>query len=159
MSLFDAGDYITQMVTLTQGDDAAKRASLHTLYRSIGLEFDDEARKMRKEAIQIAIAKKEKAALEAMDLNALRSLDDEDEIPEPETQPGQPQDQTVPGETPGGGSPGGAMPDLGMPPPPSGAPPGPPPSPGGPPGGEAGGGAGGAAPPGGAGAGGPPPGP
>jgi hypothetical protein len=159
MSLFDAGDYINSLVTLTQGTDEAKRVSLHTLYRSIGLEFDDEARKMRKEAIQIAIAKKEKAALEAMDLNALRSLDDEDEIPEPETQPGQPQDQTVPGETPGGGSPGGAMPDLGMPPPPSGAPPGPPPSSGGPPGGEAGGGAGGAAPPGGAGAGGPPPGP
>jgi hypothetical protein len=159
MSLFDAGDYINSLVTLTQGTDEAKRVSLHTLYRSIGLEFDDEARKMRKEAIQIAIAKKEKAALEAMDLNALRSLDDEDEIPEPETQPGQPQDQTVPGETPGGGSPGGAMPDLGMPPPPGGAPPPPPgPGPAGPPGGDTG-----AAPPGGAGGGGspsgPPPGP
>lgn len=128
MSLFDAGDYINSLVTLTQGTDEAKRVSLHTLYRSIGLEFDDEVRKMRKEAIQLTINKKEKVALEAMDLNALRAMDDEDEIPEPDIKPGQQAEraeQSVPGETPGGG-----MPDLGAPPPPGAAPPpdmGPPP--------------------------------
>src|SRR6185436_9819403 len=36
MSLFDAGDYINTLVTLTQGQDDQKRASLHTLYRSMG---------------------------------------------------------------------------------------------------------------------------
>src|SRR5579885_226343 len=108
MSLFDAGDYINSLVTLTQGEDAAKRASLHTLYRSMGLEYEDEVRKMRKEAIQNAINLKEKAALQAMDLNALRSLDDEDEIPEPQGQPGAAGAAApVPGETPGGGPPGG----------------------------------------------------
>ena len=154
MSLFDAGDYINSLLTLTQGTDEAKRVSLHTLYRSIGLEFEDETRKIRKEAIQNAIAKKEKVALEAMDLNALRSLDEEDEIPEPEKKPGE-VEQPVPGEAPGGVASPGGMPDLGMPgggppplPPPGGGPPpeAPPAPPGG---GEA------AAPP----PGGPPPGP
>lgn len=140
MSLFDAGDYINSLVTLTQGEDAAKRASLHTLYRSMGLEYEDEIRKMRKEAVQNAINLKEKAALTAMDLNALRALDDEDEIPEQQAAPGQaPGGAPVPGEVPGGGPPGGGIPglDLGGPPPPAGGPPGgggPPPAP---PGGEA----------------------
>jgi hypothetical protein len=105
MSIFDAGDYINNLLTLTQGEDAQKRVSLHSLYRSIGLEYEDEVRKMRKEAIQNAISKKEKAALESMDLNSLRSLNEEDEIVE--------QDNTneqgagsLPGETPGGGLPG-----------------------------------------------------
>ena len=143
MSLFDAGDYINSLVTLTQGADDAKRVSLHTLYRSIGLEFDDEVRKMRKEAIQLAINKKEKAALEAMDLNALRAMDDEDEIPEPDIKPGQQPEAAVPGETSGGAPPGGGMPDLGAPPPPGGGGPppdlgAPPPDAGAPPGGDAG---------------------
>jgi hypothetical protein len=127
MSLFDAGDYINGLVTLTQGEDAAKRASLHTLYRSLGLEFEDEVRKMRKEAIQQAISKKEKTALEAMDLNSLRALDEEDEIPEPTT-PEKAAEQPLPGETPGGAPPS-SMPglDLGSP----GAPPPPPPPSGG----------------------------
>lgn len=154
MSLFDAGDYINSLVTLTQGDGPAKRASLHTLYRSMGLEFEDEVRKMRKEAIQQAIDAKEKQALAAMDLNALRALDEEDEIPEPE-QPAGGQapgaEAPLPGEAPGGAPPGlpglGGPPGGGLPPPP------PPPPPAG--GGEGGGGGAPPAPP----AGGPPPGP
>jgi hypothetical protein len=140
MSLFDAGDFINSLVTLTQGTDEAKRVSLHTMYRSLGLEYEDEVRKIRKEAIQNAIAKKEKAALDAMDLNALRALDEEDEIPEPDKKPGQ-EEQPVPGETPGGAPPPGGMPDLGLPggpPPGGGGPPGAPPPPppeAGPPGG------------------------
>jgi hypothetical protein len=132
MSLFDAGDYINSLVTLTQGEDAAKRASLHTLYRSMGLEYEDEVRKMRKESIQNAIFLKEKQALQAMDLNALRSLDDEDEIPEPKIplsgDAAAGGASPVPGETLGGPPPGL---DLGGPPP-GGPPPGGPP-----PGGEA----------------------
>jgi hypothetical protein len=129
MSLFDAGDYINSLVTLTQGEDAAKRASLHTLYRSMGLEYEDEVRKMRKEAIQNAISLKEKAALTAMDLNALRALDEEDEIPEPVGAPNQ-AGAPVPGESSGGAPPGG-LPglDLSGPPPTSGAGEPPPPAP------------------------------
>lgn len=126
MSLFDAGDYINSLVTLTQGEDAAKRASLHTLYRSMGLEYEDEIRKMRKESIQNAINMKEKAALQTMDLNALRALDDEDEIPEQKDQAGGAPGAAgapVPGETLGGPPPGL---DLGGPPP-GGPPPGGPP--------------------------------
>jgi hypothetical protein len=138
MSLFDAGDYINGLVTLTQGEGEAKRASVHTLYRSMGLEFEDETRKMRKEAIQAAINAKEKAALAAMDLNALRALDEEDEIPEPEGAPagGAAGEAPLPGEAPGG-PPGGGLPGLDMggppgmppPPPPGDAPPPPPPPP------------------------------
>lgn len=144
MSLFDAGDYINSLVTLTQGDGPAKRASLHTLYRSMGLEFEDEVRKMRKESIQQAIDAKEKQSLAKMDLNSLRALDEEDEIPEAELQPGeQPAGPgaPLPGEAPGGlGAPGG-LPGLDLggppPPPPGGGPGGPPPPPpdAGPPGG------------------------
>ena len=125
MSLFDAGDYINGLVTLTQGEDAAKRASLHTLYRSMGLEFEDEIRKMRKEAIQLAISRKEKVALDAMDLNSLRALDEEDEIPEPEAKPGAPGEAPLPGETPGGAPP--TLPGLDL----GGGAPAPPPPPGG----------------------------
>jgi len=111
MSLFDTGDYINTISTLTQGEGDQKRASLHTLYYSLGLEFDDEVRKMRKEAIQSEIFKKEKAALTALDLNTLRALDEEDEIPEPAAEGGG-GEAPLPGEAP----PGGPPPDLGAPP-------------------------------------------
>lgn len=133
MSLFDAGDYINTLVTLTQGEDAQKRASLHTLYRSMGLEFEDEIRKIRKESIQAAIAKKEKLALEAMDLNSLRSLDDEDEIPQPTDDQAAAAGAPLPGEAPPGGA--GGIPGLDLGPPPMGptssSPPPPPPGGGG----------------------------
>lgn len=124
MSLFDAGDYIQTLVALTQGDGSQKRASLHTLYRSMGLEFEDEVRKMRKEAIINETFNKEKVALTAMTLNELRTLDDEDEIPEPQVDPNQPPGMEAP--LPGQAPPGGGMPDLGGAPP-GGPPPGPPP--------------------------------
>ena len=135
MSLFDAGDYIQGLVTLTQGDGATKRASLHTLYRSMGLEYEDEQRKIRREAIQDAINEKEKAALKSMDLNALRALDDEDEITEVEgSKAAAGADAPLPGEVPGGPPPPDAgMPGLMGPPPGGGGGPPPPPPPPGPP--------------------------
>jgi len=166
MSLFDTGDYITQLVTLTQpaAEGSSARVSLSTLYKSMGLEDEDEQRKLRKEAIQAAIFKKESASLAAMDLNELRALDDEDEIPEIAPKPGQNAqgEAPVPGEVPGGAPPGGmppGAPDMGLPglsappPPPSGGG-GPPP---GPPGGGEGPGPGGPPPPPGPPPGGPPP--
>jgi hypothetical protein len=101
MSLFDAGDYINTLVTLTQGEGPNKRASLQTLYRSLGLEYEDEIRKLRKEAIQDEIHVKEKAALSTMSLNELRTLDEEDEIPEPinKAPPQEGAPPSLPGET------------------------------------------------------------
>jgi hypothetical protein len=147
MSLFDAGDYIQNLVQLSQGTPDQKRVSIHTLYRSIGLEIEDENRKMRQENIQAEIVKKEIMALSTMTLNALRSLNDEDEIPEPKTEAGAAPtaESPLPGEMPGGMPSGGGL-DLGgglgamppMPPMPSGggggsAPPPMPPSPAPPP--------------------------
>jgi len=126
MSIFDAGDYINNLVTLTQGDDASKRASLHTLYRSLGLEYQDETRKIRKEAIQKAITDKEKASLATMDLNSLRALGEDDEIPEPQTEGGAGAGggEALPGEAPLPGMPElGGPPPGGEPPPGGGAPP------------------------------------
>ncbi len=133
MSLFDVGDYINNLITLSQGEGDQKRISLHTLYKSLGLEFQDEVRKIRKESIQSAIFKKEKMALESMDLAALRALDDEDEIPEPEAvpgsggMPGSPEAGGMPG-MPGESAPPGGLPGLDL-----GAPPTSPPSPESPP--------------------------
>ena len=142
MSLFDAGDYINTLVQLTApaGEGVAPRVSTATLYKSLGLEEEDEVRKLRKEAKQAAINKKEAASLAAMTLPELRSLGDDDEIPEVKPPPGQngQGENLVPGEVPPGGAPPGMPPppDMGLPglgalpPPPSG---GPPPGPPGPP--------------------------
>ena len=123
MSLFDTADYINILKDLTSGEDSAKRVSVHSLYKSIGLDYEDETRKIRKEAIQNAIALKEKAALQALDLNSLRALDEDDEIPAPaeETQAiaGMPggaggMEPPVPGQS-GGGIPSldlGSMPSM-----------------------------------------------
>ncbi len=80
MSLFETNDYITQIVQLTQKD--AKRVSLHTLYTSLGLDYDNETQKMRRERIQDEIDAKEVAALKAMSLSELRELKTDDVISE-----------------------------------------------------------------------------
>ena len=119
MSLFDAGDYINTLVALTQGEGDQKRASLHSLYRSMGLEWIDEKRKIRRETIDSEILKKEKQSLEKMDLNQLRALDENDEIPDlsqEESPSGGGESPPPPGGE--GGLPGvGDMGGLGAPPP------------------------------------------
>lgn len=95
MSLFDTGDYINNLMQLTQGEPEARRLSLHSLYKSLGFDYKDETRKLRQEAIQSAIVKKEKAALEAMNLNELRALEDGSEINESVDK----KDEAVPGES------------------------------------------------------------
>ncbi len=120
MSLFDAGDYIQTLTTLIQGD--TKRVSLQTAYRSLGLDYEDEIRKMRGEQIKEAILEKEKQALTQSSLNELRALKPEDEIQEKAHGPLPGEDVEDMGE--GMGLPGG--PTMPAPPgPPS--PPGPPP--------------------------------
>lgn len=120
MSLFDAGDHIANLITLTQptGAGESPRASMHTLYRSMGLEWEDEQRKLRKEAIQTAIAKKEAAALELMTLNTLRSLDEDEDISEPISS--ESKEVPVPGEESSGAS---ELPGFSATPPPAPPPP------------------------------------
>ena len=109
MSLFDAGDYIDKLVSLSvpSGEGVPPRVSNETLYRSLGLEAEDENRKIRKQTVQNVIYVKEKEALTAMNLNELRSLTDDSEINEVDP---------VPGQTPtDGGEPGGGDAGLGSP--------------------------------------------
>lgn len=133
MSLFDAGDYINTLTTLATSEN--KVVSHQTLYRSLGLVWEDEVQKIRAEDVQEAIRAKEKQSLEQMSLNELRALGDNDEIQEPTNSPidgesadGAPagaEDEGLPGVPPppdmGGASP---MPPPPEPPPPP--PPGPP---------------------------------
>ena len=80
MSLFDAGDYIQNISSLVQSQP--QKVSVQTLYKSLGLDWKDETRKMKEEAIQQAISKKEMLSLDEMPLNELRTLTVDDEIPE-----------------------------------------------------------------------------
>jgi hypothetical protein len=134
MSLFDMSDYINNLSTLAQGDGPAKKISLQTLYRSLGLDYEDEQRKIAYEDVQDAIRMKTMTSLSRYSLSALRSLgpnDEVDEIPEPPV-PGQSPFVEVPGQAgmPGMGGPpgmGGGLPGMGggLPPMPGGPPPAP----------------------------------
>jgi hypothetical protein len=107
MSLFDSMDYVSQMVTLSTGEK--KKASLHTLYKSMGLEWEDEQRKIAEEAIDEAILAKQMEALSKMGLNELKAVDKPEDIKEVLESP-------LPGEnaseTPSEGGSGGGMPPL-----------------------------------------------
>lgn len=121
MSLFDAGDYIQNLVGLTTGGEEGKRVAVQELHRSMGLDYNDQLRKIKKENISNAILKKEQIALDAMTLSELRALTEEDEIQEKEGQ-----QEAKAGEEGGGGLPG--MPGSDFGPPDLGAPPSPGPS-------------------------------
>ena len=121
MSLFDAGDYIQNLVGLTTGGEEGKRVAVQELHRSMGLDYNDQLRKIKKENISNAILKKEQIALDAMTLSELRALTEEDEIQEKEGQ-----QESKAGEEGGGGLPG--MPGSDFGPPDLGAPPSPGPS-------------------------------
>jgi intein/homing endonuclease len=80
MSLFDTSDYVNVLMQMSTGQD--KKVSTQTLYRSLGLDYDEERRKMRKEDVSDAIRKKEMGSLDRMVLNELRAIGEDDEIPE-----------------------------------------------------------------------------
>lgn len=150
MSLFDAGDYINAISQLVSAQP--KGVSYHTLYRSLGLDWDDEVSKKRIESIQQTIEMKEQEVLMQMPLTNLRAIagKSDAEIKEvtpspvpgedPQVQPpGQQQGGMMPGAPPMGGMPpmgGGMIPPAGGPggmpgggaPPAGGAPPGAPPA-------------------------------
>lgn len=143
MALFDAGDYINAISQLVSAQP--KGVSHHTLYRSLGLDWDDEVNKMRMENIQQTITAKETEILVQMPLNELRSIagkpDAEIKEVTPSPVPGEQPYEQPPGQAGAGGMPGappmgGAPPLGGMPPAPGGlpgVPPGAPPGGGGPP--------------------------
>jgi hypothetical protein len=146
MNLYDLSDYIQNITGLV----GSKQASVQTLYRSLGLNYDDEKIKMRQERIDAAIAQREEQALAVMSLSELRALDPEKPISEPAGEAG-PEGgagaapQEMPQEAGGlagmppmpsggmGGGLGAGMPELTPPPAPTAAP--------GPPAGEVAGGA------------------
>jgi hypothetical protein len=125
MSMFDMGDYIQNLMNMTQ-DPNTKKASYQTLYRSLGLDYEDEQRRIRQEAISDAILAKEKVSLEKMSLNELRALGPSDEIPEVPENPLPGEDPTTGGggAAPGGEPPPGELPGVPPPPAPPEAPPG-----------------------------------
>jgi hypothetical protein len=105
MSLFDAGDYIQNLSQLVTQEP--RKVSVQTLYKSLGLEYEDEMRKIRTETVDQVIHAKEMEALQGMSLNDLRSLSSDDEIAEREDNP-------LPGESPFGAAPAGGMGGGGM---------------------------------------------
>jgi len=125
MSLFDADSYVNTLKELStaSGEGQLPRVSTQTLYRSLGLDLEDETRKLRQEQVRHAIAKKEFDALQKMSLNNLRSITDEDEISEESPAndqaggaAGAAPESPLPGEMGAGAAPPPEMPP--MPPPP-----------------------------------------
>jgi hypothetical protein len=112
MNLYDLQDYISNLSSLV----TAKQVSLQTLYRSLGLNYQEERQKMRGEAINDAIRQREEQALASMSLLELRSLDPASEIMEPTE--ASPPAGGMPAGAPGGEM--GAPPGGGMPPMPGG---------------------------------------
>jgi hypothetical protein len=102
MSLFDMGDYIQNISQLLSAEP--RKVSLHTVYKSLGLEYEDEMRRIKRENRDIVIQTKELEALNKMNLNDLRSIGEDDEIQEikDEPLPGE-SEQALPGESDGGG--------------------------------------------------------
>lgn len=107
MNLYDLQDYIGNISGLVGN----KQASLQTLYRSLGLNYQDEIVKMRQEMINDAIKMKEEQNLQKMTISELKVLDPEKEVNEP-IDDKEREVQAAPPEAGGlemGGFPGGEM--------------------------------------------------
>lgn len=98
MNLYDMSDYI-QSISAFVSDN---KVSVQTLYRSLGLSYEEEQRRLKEELINNVTRQKEEQALMQMRLNELRNLDADSAIKEA---PG----EDIPGATLGddmGGIPG-----------------------------------------------------
>lgn len=122
MNLYDMNDYI-QSISALVGN---KQISLHTLYRSLGLSYEEERRRLKEESIHEVIKTKQLEALQTMRLRELEGLDIDSVIQE-SAEPGAagavPGAPGLPGVPPAGGPPMGGPPGA----PPMGGPPGAPP--------------------------------
>jgi hypothetical protein len=123
MTLYDVDTYIGHLLSLMDKTPPTAPAGVSrgTVYRSLGLDFQDELANQRKEAIQMAILAKEMAAIANMSLSELRALDPEapivekDKTPLPGVGAGAPPEGEMP---PDMGA--GLLPDIGVGPPPGG---------------------------------------
>ena len=79
MNLYDMNDYVSTIAPFVNN----KQVSLQTLYRSLGLSFEEENRRLKEEAIQFAIFEKQQAVLKGMRLSELENLDVDKGIQEP----------------------------------------------------------------------------
>lgn len=121
INLYDLNDYIQALGAYVE----KSQISVHTLYRSLGLNWEEEQRLIREEMVRGAIMAKEQGELKKMGLVELRALDPDEPIVEGG------EEEMVPGEMLGGepGAPGmdlggmPPMPDLGAGPPTPGGPP------------------------------------
>jgi hypothetical protein len=120
MNLYDLQDYIGNITGIV----SAGQASVQTLYKSLGLSYEDEKIKMRQEMIDKAIKMREEQALSTMTLTELSTLDPEKPIMEPIDSKDRgaaaevPAEAGMPAGVPGGeagGLPGG-LPELAPPP-------------------------------------------
>jgi hypothetical protein len=120
MNLYDLQDYIGNITGIV----SAGQASVQTLYKSLGLSYEDEKIKMRQEMIDKAIKMREEQALSTMTLTELSTLDPEKPIMEPIDSKERgaaaevPAEAGMPAGVPGGeagGLPGG-LPELAPPP-------------------------------------------
>lgn len=124
MNLYDMGDYI-QSISQFVSD---KKISRQSMYRTLGLSYEEEQFRIKEEMIADVIMAKEEQALQSMTLSELRAIDANSNIVEPTAEEqsdnaemgisGAPMDDgmdSLPGV--GGGPMGGlgAPPDLGMP--------------------------------------------
>lgn len=126
MTLYDLDNYLGHLMPLVD----KKQVSVGTVYRSLGLDRDNELSNIRAESIQQMIIQKETEELGKMSLSELRALDSSKPVPEKPAAPlpGAPGGPGGPGGPPGGGidellggPPGGGLPGMG---PPGGPPPG-----------------------------------
>lgn len=110
MNLYDLADYIGTLTGLV----ANKQVSIQTLYKSLGLNYEDERVKMRQEMINDAIKLKEEQSLNSMTISELRTLDPEKEVFDPiDNKEREPNGSPAGGEMGGGDMGMGGM-DLGM---------------------------------------------
>lgn len=127
MNLYDMSDYVQGIGSFV----ANKQVSLQTLYRTLGLSYEEERRRLKEEAIHEVIRSKEIESLNRMRLRELENIDINGVIPESTELPGggAPPEGSLPGMEE---MPGMDIPGLGMPPGPSGGPGSTPPLPEGP---------------------------
>jgi len=106
MSLFDMNDYISNLINLLGTEPGKEKVSIHTVYRSLGLNYEDEDRKLRYESVQRTIRNKETEALDNYSLNELRAFGPGDEVDDRNKKvPGETSEGNDEGEAGGGGLP------------------------------------------------------
>jgi hypothetical protein len=135
LNLRDMDSYVATLVGMSATPEAPGKVSDQTICESLGLDYEEEKKRMREEMRDRSIQAKEQQAVLKMSIEELQTIDPEKPIVdthEDEEPPVSPEQQQMPGGMPPGGP--GGMPGGGGMPPGAPKPPGGPPIPGGPPG-------------------------